>query len=406
MKILLLFIVFALVLSAQIPTSITMSPSSGSGTTQTFSVQAIYPAGSGNGDFILLSIGGIPGCTFHFRPNDHVMYIINNAGDGWQQQTAIGANAVLSNSYCGGNANTALTQVYTVNGVTYESAWIQVTLTAAGANPGWTGAYAYSGACTCTSNWVTTGTWTVPQSQIFDSITAVDSNTTIMSTSDVTGDLVRRPTTIEPWSITRKNGQVVKIANAKPKTFANLTHSYEPIGDAFAYHYTIDTSDVWLFRLGLNEDTFWLNDSDNTLQLPKGWTGSTFSWSANDGAEKSTSSEFAIRSKWRPGLLPMYLVNDTPKLPTPAFANTEDNVRIGQATSIFNNSLGKFVIGPAIKPDITADEMKALITKWVDDYGFDFLKPLLSGKTLADIETPADAFEQQILACLRAVEAK
>ncbi len=169
-KLLSTFVLLGLTAFSQTPNTITMSPSSGYGYVQTFAISAKFPAGSGNGDFLLLSLGGIPGCTFHFRPLDHVMYIINNAGDGWQQQTVIGSNATLQNNYCGTNASTAFTQVSVINGVTTETAWTQITLNAAGANPGWTGAYAYSGACACTSNWVTTGTWTMnqPPSQSYD----------------------------------------------------------------------------------------------------------------------------------------------------------------------------------------------------------------------------------------------
>lgn len=239
------------------------------------------------------------------------------------------------------------------------------------------------------------------ESAQFGNLTATDANLTVMLQSDDTGELVRAPTSTQPWLVRRTNGKEVRIPNAGAIKVSTLNGAHEPLADSFVYHYTIDTREVWGFRLGVTEDTFWLGDIDNTLRMPKGWSGSVFAWSADPGAEKSENSEFAIRSKWLPGLIPMYLVSDKAKEPTPNFSSTEDNVRVAVATSIFNNSLRRFVIGPAIKPGITKTELDDLVTRWVDDYGFGFLRPMLEGWVVAE---PEGAFEKQILACLRAVK--
>lgn len=253
------------------------------------------------------------------------------------------------------------------------------------------------------------GGWQAPQRYTFTAanmnfadVAAADANITIMRESDETGELVRAPTSTQPWIVKRKNGKTVRVSNAGAIKVSTLRSAHEPVADSFVYHYTIDTREVWGFRLGITEDMFWtIDDLNNTVSKPKGWAGGVSWWSADPGAEKSETSEFAIRSKWRPGLLPMFLVSDRAKEPTPSFDSTEDNMRVAVATSIFNNSLRKFVIGPAIKPDITEAELHELVTRWVEEYGFGFLRPMLGGEEVPD---PEDAFEKQVLACLRAIK--
>lgn len=50
--------------------------------------------------------------------------------------------------------------------------------------------------------------------------------------------------------------------------------------------------------------------------------------------------------------------------------------------------------------------MEALVTRWVKDYGFKFLGPVLEGSSLDSIKQPEDEFEQRILDCLKAVAPK
>jgi hypothetical protein len=189
-----------------------------------------------------------------------------------------------------------------------------------------------------------------------------------------------------------------------------LAYAREPVGDSIVYHYTIDTRQVWLFRIGDIEDTFWLGDPNPRSTHPKGWSGGISSWYTDDEKAKSENSEFSITSKWRPGLLPMYLVGEEGRNPVLVFSgeaaklpvrgSNDDNERVA-AVNIFTNSLKRFVIGPAIKPDITKAELSDLIDRWVNEHGFEFLRPLLDGKSLDDIATPSDEFEAEILRCLR-----
>ncbi len=385
------------------PTVSLSSPSSGgSGSTQSFTFAINNSSGPTNITFANFAIGpqGASSCLLQWNPvngADWMVLFSNDASSGTGGYA--GTGTVLTNSQC--SVNLAASSGSASGNIKYVTYAITFAVSYTGSKP----IYGIAGNSAGNSGWQTFGTWTIP-SPSFGDVAPTDANLTVMLEDDATGQLLRKPTNSQPWVVKLRSGREVSVANASPGRISRLENSYEPSADNFIYHYKLDTRDIWGFRLGVTDDAFWLNDYDNTLLMPKGWMGAAYAWSANQDAEKSDASDFTIRSKWRPGLLPMYLVTDKAKEPTPSFNSTDDNEKIAVATSIFNNSLQKFVIGPAIKPNITADEMKALIARWVDDYGFTFLKPLLNGKTLADIQTPADAFEQQILACLRAVEAK
>ncbi len=145
-----------------------MNPTSGSGTSGFFDATARYPAGPGNGDFFLISIGGwTPGCVVHIRPNDNIMYILNDAGTGWQQPTTLGSAVYLENSVCKAWAGGSGKQIWYQPNGWYERAYASLEFKPgfSGSNPTWAGVYTYSGASNSTSGWVTTGTWTVPTMQ-------------------------------------------------------------------------------------------------------------------------------------------------------------------------------------------------------------------------------------------------
>ncbi len=384
-----------------IPSVSLISPASGaSGSTQNFTVAVTDTGGFSDISYMNFAVGstGASSCMTQWNPGDYIQ-LFTDSGSSSSGGYAGNAGGV-SNSQC---SLSLAGSSGTISGANTKYVTFALTF-----YPGYTGSktlYAVAGSAAGNSGWQTLGSFTV-QSMLLTDIAPTDANLTVMLEDDATGQLLRKPTNSQPWVVKLRSGREVSVANASPGRISRLENSYEPSADNFIYHYKLDTRDIWGFRLGVTDDAFWLNDYDNTLLMPKGWMGAAYAWSANQDAEKSDSSDFTIRSKWRPGLLPMYLVTDKAKEPTPSFNSTDDNEKIAVATSIFNNSLQKFVIGPAIRPNITADEMKALIARWVDDYGYTFLKPLTEGKTLADIETPTDAFEQQILACLRAVESK
>jgi hypothetical protein len=65
-----------------------------------------------------------------------------------------------------------------------------------------------------------------------------------------------------------------------------------------------------------------------------------------------------------------------------------------------------FILGPAIAPNSTDDQLRRLLHLWIERYGFDFLKPALQGteplSTALDQLQPNTDFERQIVECLRA----
>jgi len=343
--------------------------------------------------------GGPYSCGLVYYPAWNQVYIVSDDATIQYGGYTPGQNVTLSNSQCSVNmAGVIVGSITNTLAVTYPITF----------SSNFVGSQGIFGLASNNAGqgqgWWQLGTWFAGN---FASPQATDANTTIMLENDSDGTLVRKPTNTQPWIVTTRDGRTHKVANAANIRVSHASTTFEPLGDSFVYHMIIDTRDpqLWGFRIGIIEDTFWLNDFDNTLSMPKKWHGSTFAWASDPGAERSENSEFVIRSKWRPGLLPMYLVNENVKEPTPSFPGTEDNQRMARATSIFNNSLQKFIIGPAIKPDITKEEFDSLIERWVEDYGFGFLRPLMEGKSLDDLSPDGD-FEREIVSCLRSVTPK
>src|SRR5262249_32004071 len=88
--------------SGSIPTPVSVTPNSGSGTTQSFSFQ--YTDSSGVGDIagtatmINSFLGWAGSCgTFYDRANN-LLYLINDAGDGWSMPITLGSSSTLQNS--------------------------------------------------------------------------------------------------------------------------------------------------------------------------------------------------------------------------------------------------------------------------------------------------------------------
>jgi hypothetical protein len=188
------------------------------------------------------------------------------------------------------------------------------------------------------------------------------------STDDNTGATVVGPTSASPYlSVALRGGRVVKIPRADNITVSRLEYEHHPSSaGAYEYTYTLDSRQVWLFRLGQNEDTA----QQTTQEQPKNWDPLGLGWVSNKDSVTATDSKFVIRSTWRPGLMPMYLAGAAMQNPMPPSGISEDNARMANAANIFVNSLRKFVIGPAIKPAITQAELQDLIGRWVNDYGF------------------------------------
>jgi hypothetical protein len=85
-----------------------------------------------------------------------------------------------------------------------------------------------------------------------------------------------------------------------------------------------------------------------------------------------------------------------------------DQDLLREATSLENNTVRKYAIGPAFAPGATTADIVSTIRTWVNDYKFTFLQPLLDGgnsnmKDALDQLTPTTPLEQDIVSCLRGI---
>ncbi|PWT99085.1 MAG: hypothetical protein C5B51_27925, partial [Terriglobia bacterium] len=145
------------------PAVISVSPSAGTGTFQTFAITA----GDGGGAAAISAIsflvnGGLSGasaCWVLFSPGANTLQLANDAGNAFSAPVTLGTSAALSNSQCTVSALTASAapngfNVLTLNlplSFTYAFAGVKATFT-------------YTADSTQNSGWQSTGSWTVPGS--------------------------------------------------------------------------------------------------------------------------------------------------------------------------------------------------------------------------------------------------
>lgn len=83
---------------------------------------------------------------------------------------------------------------------------------------------------------------------------------------------------------------------------------------------------------------------------------------------------------------------------------TSTDEAIARAASFEDNSVKRYVIGPAIPSKASKKEILELVRKWHDEYGFTFLRPILDeGAAAMNRIQPASQLERDILESLRAV---
>ena len=156
---------------------------------------------------------------------------------------------------------------------------------------------------------------------------------------------------------------------------------------------------------------------------PEGWLWDQRGWQAwptsDESGHVSRTARFSIASDMLPGPMPINLVRKdaqqshagwsitSPPWPIPVTLPRRlfDAVlkTLTQHAAFLNST---FIIGPAIAPNSTEADLRRVAQVWIDHYGFDFLKPALSGNgklpTELDRLTPSTDFERQIVDCLRA----
>jgi hypothetical protein len=148
--------------SAGPPAIVSLSPNSGGGTPVTFT--AVYSDPNGAGDLseamLLVNTGvtGADGCYVYYQPQSNLLYLNNDAGNGWLTPgltPAEGGTGTSSNSQCtlhAGSSSVAMAG----NNLT-----LGVTLSFAPAFVGAKNVYLYAlGVSGQSSGWLTEGTWT------------------------------------------------------------------------------------------------------------------------------------------------------------------------------------------------------------------------------------------------------
>jgi hypothetical protein len=219
------------------------------------------------------------------------------------------------------------------------------------------------------------------------------------------------------------DGATLDYPRDDPSPFL-LQSSWHQIEDGrFAYDLDIDVSDVSRIDIG---DRAHSVGSGAVFSQPNGWLSSARGWMHYDTAHESTDvsassiqadiRRFSISSSMLPGPMPIQLIRKDANIPTfgrpirdipfTLSRRLYDAVRktLEEQVTFLNNN---FIIGPAITPNSTQDNVRQLVQTWFDSYGFDFLKPVLQeDRTLSanlDQLEPATDFERAIVECLRRV---
>ena len=139
------------------PKVVSVTPSSGSGTTQTFTAVYSDPNGAGdvNAAYILLNttLSAVNGCYVEYTPSTNLLSLKNNAGTGFVGSITPGSSGTVSNSQC---TLSGTGSSYTATGTT---ATLQVALTLTGSTSESVYLYA-SDRNGANTGWVKEGTWT------------------------------------------------------------------------------------------------------------------------------------------------------------------------------------------------------------------------------------------------------
>lgn len=200
-----------------------------------------------------------------------------------------------------------------------------------------------------------------------------------------------------------------------------LAYSREPQGKLWKYTFRLHSQDAVLFRVG-DEDEDLTETMDQTIsEQPEGWRFNRAAWSRVKADSPDQEESFALTSAYKPGLIPVFFQSSYAdfkpgegfhgKVATgaeylySAHARIQDRLNESAALSWSNNSLKRFVIGPAFSPNYTQKEVELRIALWAGEYGFTFLDPLVAHSTRAVLEqlSPSTDLEKEIVECLREV---
>jgi hypothetical protein len=138
---------------------VSVNPSTGTGSSQTFAFTVSAGASSINALYVLInsSLGAASACYFEYHRPSNTIYLANYANSATQGTTLVGSGAPVSNSQCtvsgtGASVTTNGNQLTVNLPITFKSAFAGIK-----------NVYVYVDDSTnLSSGWQTKGTWTVP----------------------------------------------------------------------------------------------------------------------------------------------------------------------------------------------------------------------------------------------------
>jgi hypothetical protein len=142
------------------PTTVSVTPNSGSGAQQTFALQYVDPLGAADLTSVWVWITANYGtesnsCLVEYASATNLLYLYNDAGTSWLPAVTPGTGVTLSNSQCSMNVAAA--------GVTASGTDLILNLPVAftAAYGGAKSIYMYAGGSIANSGWQNMGSWTV-----------------------------------------------------------------------------------------------------------------------------------------------------------------------------------------------------------------------------------------------------
>ena len=145
------------------PAPVSVTPSSGSGASQTFALQ--YADSLGATDLATVwvwftsnfnTVSSANSCLIYYARATNQLFLLNDAGTAWSSPVTPGVAVTLSNSQCSVNAAAASVIASGTN------LTVNLPVTFAAGYAGAKGAYMYAAGSSANSGWQAMGTWTVP----------------------------------------------------------------------------------------------------------------------------------------------------------------------------------------------------------------------------------------------------
>jgi hypothetical protein len=153
-----------LLLQTSGPLAQSVTPSSGTGNSQTFAVAVSHPAGGTISQVYVIfnnALNGAPACYLSYLAARNTLWLMNDAGSAWQGPIPLGSGTVLSNSQC--SLNTAAASAISVG----NQLTINLPVTFRGTFSGPQNVYVFvSDTWNQNSGWQVPGTWTIPQPSV------------------------------------------------------------------------------------------------------------------------------------------------------------------------------------------------------------------------------------------------